>query len=56
MPKKTPNPHRRANPDWQRSQHALGSSSATQPHIPGPKKGTRGVRDDKAIRDQRDPI
>lgn len=54
MGSKTRNPHRWANTEWNRTQHAIGSSNTTQPHVPAPKKGTRTARDRRAINDQRD--
>lgn len=50
--KKTPNPHRWANPELKRAMHALGSSSAAQPHTPTPRKGTRTEQARQAILDQ----
>ena len=44
--------HRTANPEFARAMHALGSSSATQPHTPTPRKGTRTAQNRRAIRDQ----
>jgi len=50
--KKTPNPHRWANPELNRAMHGLGSSNAAQPHVPAPDKGTRAERARLEIRDQ----
>jgi len=47
--KKALNPHRWANPELNRAMHALGSSSAAQPHTPTPNKGTRGSRAKREI-------
>lgn len=43
-----------ALPEFQRAMHALGSSSATEPHTPSPHKGTRRAKNRKAIEDQQD--
>ncbi len=41
-----------ALPEFQRAMHGLGSSNATQPHVPTPKKGTRSERVRQSIREQ----
>jgi hypothetical protein len=53
--KKTPNPHRWANPELNKAMHGLGSSSAAQPHTPTPLKGTRTERARREIREQLPP-
>lgn len=50
--KKTPNPHRWANPELNRAMHGLGSSNAAQPHVPAPQKGTRRAQERRAICEQ----
>lgn len=42
-----------ANPEQAHWMRELGKSSATQPHTPQPRKGTRAERERQAIRDQR---
>jgi hypothetical protein len=53
MGNKKTHAYRVANPELNRAMHGLGSSSATQPHTPRPRKGTRTERERQAIRDQR---
>jgi hypothetical protein len=50
--KKTPNPHPWANPERNKAMLGLRSSNAAQPHVPGPRKGTRTERRQQAIQDQ----
>lgn len=41
-----------ANPERAAAMNGLRSSNAAQPHIPKPRKGTRGVQLQRAINDQ----
>lgn len=41
-----------ANPERAAAMAGLRSSNAAQPHTPKPRKGTRGVRLQRAINDQ----
>lgn len=50
--KPKPTKHTWANPERAAAMHGLRSSSAAQPHTPKPRKGTRGVRLQRAIKDQ----
>lgn len=42
-----------SNPEQAHWMRELGKSSATQRHVPTPRKGTRRQRERQAIRDQR---
>lgn len=52
MPKKQPGKHTWANPERAAAMHGLRSSNAAQPHVPKPRKGTRGEQLQRAIKDQ----
>ncbi|ROR76053.1 hypothetical protein SAMN06295974_3799 [Plantibacter flavus] len=42
-----------ANPPLSAAMRALGSSSAAQPHVPKPRKGTRTQQRRAAVQDQK---
>lgn len=54
MGKKKARPWRTANPDMAKAMQELRRSSAAQPHVPAPRKGTRAERDRKARQDYAD--
>lgn len=51
MAKKRDKSFKIANPELARAMHGLGSSSAASPHVPAPRKGTRGSKARNAIRE-----
>lgn len=46
--------HSWANPELAAAMRELRRSSAAQPHTPKPRKGSRGVRVQRAVKDQSD--
>lgn len=52
--KKTPAQHRWANPERYKAMLGLRSSNAAQPQVPGPRKGSRADRQQRAIHDQQE--
>jgi len=52
--KKRDRPWRVANPEMAAAMRELRRSSASSPHVPAPRKGTRAVRDRKQIDEQKE--
>lgn len=52
--KKADRPWRVANPEMAKAMRELRRSSASSPHVPTPRKGTRRERKTRAINEQKE--